>query len=289
MIGRIRILLELVRPFTLIAPIAGFLSGAIIASGSIPGVLCFLGALSAALLNAASNTVNQYFDLEIDKLNKPFRPLPSGRISRRTTLIFGVVLYVSALALAWVINFQLFTIILFTAVISFFYSAPPIRLKKRAFINNLSIAVPRGMLLIVAGWSSVKSIFHVEPWYVGLLFSLYLTGAVTTKDFADIKGDRQFGIHTLPVLYGPRKTVQIISPFLYLPFMLIPLGFVIGILRPTVLPLTLLLIWGVYTVRLLTKNPEELTLEKNHISWKHMYGTLIIGQLGFAVAYLIKI
>ncbi|MDO8602516.1 MAG: UbiA family prenyltransferase [Candidatus Omnitrophota bacterium] len=289
MIHRLKIYLELIRPFTLIAPMVGFLSGAIIASGAAPNIYCFLGALSAAILNAASNVNNQYFDLEIDKVNKPFRPLPSGKISKMATILFACMLYCISLALSLFINLQLFFIILITAVITFFYSAPPLRIKQYPFMSNIAIALPRGMFLIVAGWSAVKSAFNIEPWFIGLIFALYLTGAATTKDFSDIKGDSQFGIKTLPILYGPEKAAKIISPFLYIPFMLIPLGVIANIIKLTALPLTLLVIWGLYTAKLITKRPQDLTLEQNHISWKHMYLMLIAGQVGFAIAYLIKI
>lgn len=288
MIHRLKIYLELIRPFTLIAPVVGFLSGAIIATGRIPDVSSLAGAMAAAMLNAASNVINQYFDLDIDKLNKPSRPLPSGRLPKEKALVFGIILYFVVLVLSWLINMQLFFIVLIAAVITFFYSAPPLRIKKYPFISNVFIALPRGMFLIVAGWSAFKPVFNVEPWFIGLIFALYLMGAATTKDFSDIKGDSRFGIKTLPVLYGPEKTAKIISPFLYIPFMLIPLGVIAGIIRFTTLPLTLLAVWGLYTAKLIIKRPQELTLEKNHISWKHMYLMLIVGQIGFAIAYLIK-
>ncbi len=285
----IKVYFELVRPFTLIAPLVGLLSGAIIASGAVlPDIRCLIGALSAVMLNAASNVNNQYFDLEIDKINKPFRPLPSGRISKKKTIIFAFILYLSALALSRLINPQFFSIVLITAIITFFYSAPPLRVKKYTFLSNAFIALARGLLLIVAGWSIARPVFNIEPWFIGLIFALYLLGAATTKDFSDIQGDSRFGIRTLPVVYGPEKAAKMISPFFYIPFTLIPLGVVFGIIRLTAMPLTLLVIWGMYTARLITRRPRELALETNHISWKHMYLMLIIGQLGFAVAYLIK-
>lgn len=285
----LKIYLELVRPFTLIAPLVGFLSGTVIASRGIPSLYVLFGALSPVILNAASNVNNQYFDLEIDRINKPFRPLPSGRISKRNAAFFAFILYLTALFLSWFINLRFFLIVLITAVITFFYSAPPFRVKKYAFISNIFIALPRGMFLIVAGWSLFKPVFDIEPWFIGLIFALYLVGAATTKDFSDMEGDNQFGIKTLPVLYGPEKAAKIISPFLYLPFILIPLGIAANIIKSTTLPLTLLAIWGLYTAKLIIKKPEELTVERNHVSWKHMYFMLMVGQFGFAIAYLIKI
>ena len=70
------------------------------------------------------------------------------------------------------------------------YSVPPFRTKRLGIWANITIAIPRGMLLKVAGWSSVKTIGGLEPWYIGAIFGLFLLGATTTKDFADMEGDR---------------------------------------------------------------------------------------------------
>ena len=86
------------------------------------------------------------------------------------------------------------------------------------------------MLLKVAGWSTVKTIFGLEPWYIGAIFGLFVLGASTTKDFADIEGDRAGGCQTLPILYGVKKAAWIIAPFFVLPFVLIPIGVWAGIL-----------------------------------------------------------
>ena len=83
-------LLEFSRPFTLVAPALGFASGAATGIGAAPHepwssaliVYPLIGLTMAAVLNAASNALNQIYDLEIDRINKPKRPLPSGRLSR---------------------------------------------------------------------------------------------------------------------------------------------------------------------------------------------------------------
>ena len=80
---------EFSRPFTLVAPALGFASGAVTAAGAAPreawssDLLLYpvIGLTMAAVLNAASNALNQIYDLEIDRINKPKRPLPSGRLS----------------------------------------------------------------------------------------------------------------------------------------------------------------------------------------------------------------
>jgi 4-hydroxybenzoate polyprenyltransferase len=81
--------MDFARPFTLVAPALGMASGGMTAIGAVPRepwswwlvIYPALGALMAAVLNAASNGLNQIFDLEIERINKPKRPLPSGRLS----------------------------------------------------------------------------------------------------------------------------------------------------------------------------------------------------------------
>src|SRR6476646_629467 len=103
--SRTSLRLELSRPFTLVAPALGFASGAATAAGAVPreafsrDLILFplIGLLMAAVLNAASNALNQIYDLEIDRINKPRRPLPSGRLSSREAWTFTLATYVVAL------------------------------------------------------------------------------------------------------------------------------------------------------------------------------------------------
>ncbi|MCJ7645579.1 UbiA family prenyltransferase [bacterium] len=300
MLAKLKIYWELMRPFTLLAPTVGFISGGLIAIGASSRVAStsvhlypiILGAISAALLNAASNVVNQYFDIGIDRINKPNRPLPSGRISLKESRLLSILLYSFSFFLAYLVpNKQFITIVLITASITYAYSAPPLRTKRWVIPANLTIAIPRGCLLIVAGWTAVRSFYDFEPWFIGSIFALYLLGAASTKDFSDIKGDKMYGCNTLPIILGAKKAAITIAPFFVLPFLLIPYGKINGMLTGSTIvlyPLTaILVVWGGYTAYLILRKPEELTLEANHISWKHMYLMLLVGQIGFALAYLI--
>jgi 4-hydroxybenzoate polyprenyltransferase len=249
------------------------------------------GTLMAVVLNGASNGLNQIYDLEVDRVNKPERPLPSGRISRGEAWAATWLMFAVALVLAWMVNIQCFTLAAAAAVFTSFYSAPPLRTKARGIWANITIAIPRGVLLKVAGWSCVKSVMAPEPWYIGLIFGLFLLGASSTKDFADIEGDRAGGCRTLPILYGVRAAAWIIAPFFVLPFLLMPLGAATGILTGNGVALSILgsglSIWGVYVVYQVLRDPEALAKTENHPSWTHMYLMMLTAQIGFALAYLI--
>ncbi len=289
---------ELCRPFTLLAPFVGFVAFALAGwSGqesipfgtAVPNII--LGALSAALLNAASNIVNQYFDLDIDRINKPKRPLPSGRVSVSLAMTLCAVCYVVSFTFAYLVGMQFFVIVIFTAFVTYAYSGPPFRTKRHWLWANVTIAIPRGCLLVVAGWTAVRSVWDVEPWIIGAVFGLYILGAASTKDFADMKGDAAGGCITLPIKFGIDLSSKIITPFFIVPFVVLFVATMQGWLQGNQLLLyilsVLLVVWGSYVAYLIARYPHELATEANHVSWKHMYLIMVMGQLGIAGSYLI--
>ena len=301
--SRARLLLEFSRPFTLVAPALGFASGAATAIGAFPRevwrpsliVYPLIGSIMAAVLNAASNALNQIYDLEIDRVNKPKRPLPSGRLPMTAAWAFTIAAYLVALALAWLVapdgRHECFWIVVIATAITVLYSVPPFRTKRLGIWANVTIAIPRGVLLKVSGWSAVKTIAGVEPWYIGLIFGLFLLGASTTKDFADMEGDARGGCRTLPIVYGVRRAAWMISPSFVIPFLMISAGAFAGILTGDFILLQILsvvmTVYGVYVCYLMLRHPEDLAVEENHVSWAHMYRMMFVAQVGFALAYLL--
>jgi 4-hydroxybenzoate polyprenyltransferase len=313
--------LTLARPFTLLPPLLGIISGAVCAWGSAYNpdptraltssviLTVALGSICAAFLNAANNTLNQIYDLEIDRINKPGRPLVTGEVSIRGAWIYTWILYALGTIPTWLVVVypyttwtrklfaplewhECFFIYVIALVSTFIYSVPAFgRTKAHPLGANLTIAIPRGLLLKVAGWTMVARATHAEPWFIGAIFMFFLLGAASTKDFSDMEGDRAGGCRTLPIAFGVRKAAWMIAPFFVLPWLLMPVGAYSGILTGNatfiaVLGIVLAL-WGAYTVWLIVRNPEELTATENHPSWRHMYLMMMAAQIGFAVAYLV--
>lgn len=320
--------LRLVRPFTLLPPLLGILSGAVCAFGSAHNpdparrltwpivVTVVIGSLAASAMNAASNIVNQIADLEIDRRNKPDRPLVTGDISIGSAWAVSAVLYAVAILPTWLVvpypyhSFAerlaapvhlhaAFFIYSLGALATFVYSFPSFgRSKRHWFWANFTIAVTRGGLLKVAGWSFVASVVLWEPWAIGGVFALFLLGATSTKDFSDMAGDRAHGVVTLPIRFGVERAAKMMAPFFVVPWLLVPvLAWLPDPDRPgsplltgnrTLLTLAGfgLAAWGAYTARLLLRRPEELASTENHPAWTHMYLLLMTAQVAFAVAYL---
>jgi 4-hydroxybenzoate polyprenyltransferase len=285
------------RPFTLIPPMIGIFSGALIGFGAtrvpFPYLHVALAVLAAGVLNAASNGLNQICDFKNDSINKPHRPLPSGQMTHREAWPFVGVTYAMALALVVVVNWQTFAIYVVAAISTVAYSAPPVRLKRHPVGSNLIIALIRGALLKVAGWAAVATVLaSLEPWYIGSIYFVFLLGATTTKDFADIEGDRAAGCITLPVKYGAEWSARAISPAFILPWLMMPLGILLKTLsgnRLAILALSvIMLVWGSYVIFLINRDPHRLVSEgENHPAWHHMYWMMMVGHLGLAGAYLI--
>lgn len=328
MASKLELYRRLARPFTLLPPLLGIVSGAVCAFGSVHNpdpearltlsvvLTVALGSLCASFMNAASNAINQVYDLEIDRLNKPNRPLVTGELSLREAWGFTWIFYALALVPTWAVvvypytglfekiaaplpYHQTFFLYLAGLIFTFVYSAPELgRTKARGMAANLTIAIPRGVLLKVAGWAMVAHIWHTEPWYIGAVFGLFLIGAASTKDFADIPGDRAGGCRTLPILYGVERAAWIISPFFVLPWLLIPIGAFVPDPQDPAHPIltgdpwlltglgAVLTLWGGYTVYLLLRDPDSLTSTENHPSWRHMYLMMMFAQVGFALAYV---
>jgi 4-hydroxybenzoate polyprenyltransferase len=320
-LGILKHYVALARPFTLLPPLLGIISGAVCAWGSAHNpdptravtasviLTVILGSACAAFLNAANNALNQIYDLEIDRINKPKRPLPAGDLTLRQAWIFTWIMYAIGLVPTWLVvvypyttwrekffaplsAHECFFIYLAAFVATFIYSVPAFgRTKAHPIGANVTIAIPRGCLLKVAGWTMVARASTLEPWFIGSIFMVFLLGATSTKDFSDIEGDRAGGVRTLPIALGVRKAAYVIAPFFVISWLLMPLGAWLGILTGNRVALIFLgialALWGVYTLWLIVRNPDELTATENHPSWRHMYLMMMAAQIGFAVAYVV--
>jgi 4-hydroxybenzoate polyprenyltransferase len=304
----LRTRLGLVRPFTLLAPVVGVACTAV-APSRVLGLpydvrLVGLAALSAACATGASNAWNQAFDADIDRQNKPERPIPSGRATVAQALRFGHVLAALALVFALMVGFlqprrpdaaagawaYVFVQCVAIGLLStWIYSAPPLRTKRSTIGALLTIAIPRGFLVPVAGWSVLAAPTTLEPWALGLVPGLFVLGAASTKDFADVEGDRAHGCRTLPVVLGARRAAYVVAPFLVLPFLLYPLLASQGVLwPPTTLWVRLSLVLaslGAFAAWQLLSDPSRLATERNHPAWRAMYLLMLANQLGVAFVY----
>lgn len=200
----IRGLLELTRPVNAIA--AGFLTfiGAYIAGGVTTYPLETAAAAGAAVsATGAGNAINDYFDREIDRINRPGRAIPRGAVSPRGALIFSFVLFAIAVTLALVlpvfaIAIAVVNLLALLAYTEFFKGLPG--------VGNALVAYLGGSTFLF-GAAAVGN-----AWAAVVLFALAALSTVTReiiKDVEDLEGDREEGLNTLPIAIGRRRALYV--------------------------------------------------------------------------------
>lgn len=281
--------MELLRPFTLLAPLI-VSSCVMIASLVFSGItelselnvflIVFPASMCFALLNGASNALNQATDYKEDAISKPYRPIPKGIFTVKEAFHISFIFYSIAIVLSLFIHFTFSLFIFCIALFSITYSLPP-RMKKHLLINQIWVALSRGLLGILASWSVFGNPFQPLPIAIGSIAALFLFGGTATKDILDTNADRIAGTKTLVNVYGLQKAAKISLFFMGGSFGLILPLIAFHIIDISFLPLSCLIVLSVIIYWLMIHNRKNETYE-NTSSWTLMYATYFLFALGFA-------
>jgi len=215
-----RLRLQLMKPITWIPLIWGVLCGSASSGGfqwrweDILKVLtCML--LSGPLMTGYTQTLNDFYDREIDAINEPYRPIPSGAIPLGQVITQIWLLLLAGLGLALFLDIwsgQSWPVITTIAVIgtflAFIYSAPPLKLKQNGWLGNYAL----GASYIALPWCAGHALFGtLNPTIVilTLFYSLAGLGIAVVNDFKSIEGDRELGLASLPVQFGVQRAAWI--------------------------------------------------------------------------------
>jgi geranylgeranylglycerol-phosphate geranylgeranyltransferase len=168
-----------------------------IAGGTASSWLFFLLAgITGALVAASANAINDAFDIDIDRINRPDRPLPHGALTPRDARKMWLILSIAALVINLFLNSIALLIVVLSIVLLYFYSA---RLKRTVFIGNLVIGLMTGMAFIYGG----VVVGRMERAVVPAIFAFFVNLArELLKDVEDMEGDQREHAVTLPVKYG---------------------------------------------------------------------------------------
>ena len=247
---RISAYFEILRPINCIMAAVAVYISIFIASGDIYN-FNFYAMAAAFFVCAGGMVINDYFDIEIDKVNKPKRPLPSGRISLKTSLIYATFLFVIGNGAAISIGIPVFLFALFNTVVEVIYAE---RGKQMPFVGNVMVSFLVGSLFIFGGLVAN----NITPLLVlAILAFLANISRELFKTAEDIRGDIGQGAKTVAVLYGKEKTEKIATVFLIVPVILSFLPVYLNILNIlylyTVLIADLIFIISIIKTRLASK------------------------------------
>ena len=208
-----KIRLQLMKPITWIPLIWGVVCGAA-SSGQfswtwenvLKAATCML--LSGPLLAGYTQITNDFYDRDIDAINEPYRPIPSGAISVPQVVAQILVLLIAGIGVAYALDLwaghefpTMTALALFGAFLAYIYSAPPLKLKRNGWLGGYAL----GASYIALPWWAGHALFGDLNWTIvilTLIYSLAGLGIAVVNDFKSVEGDRQLGLKSLPVMFG---------------------------------------------------------------------------------------
>ncbi len=210
---KIQAFIEITRPVNLLITFAVVYISAIICSDNFLFTInIVLAGLSAAFVAASGNIINDYFDFEIDKINRPNRPIPSGVITRKEAVLYYLILSFVAILISYLVSFQAVSVVVLTLILLYFYSY---LLKSIPLVGNVLVAFCTAFAFIYGG----IVVGNINAAFIPAVFA-FLINLIREiiKDIEDLDGDKENNVITFPSKYGLEKTKIIL---LVLTFILI--------------------------------------------------------------------
>jgi homogentisate phytyltransferase/homogentisate geranylgeranyltransferase len=185
--------------------------------------------------------LNQIEDVDIDRINKPGLPIPSGRLPLPAARTIVVICGIISLGLAFTQNIFLILVVVISLFLGTLYSLPPIRLKRFSFWAAFSILTVRGLVINLGIYLYFIDILthrlHIPSriWALALFMFSFSLMIAWFKDIPDVEGDRQFKIMTFAVRLGQKMlfhTGTVFLSLLYVGMILCGIFLISGINRP---------------------------------------------------------
>jgi len=205
--GKLSGYLRLMRPVNCLMMGFAVIVGAALVSPNLANVLwsnLLYGFITGFMLTAASMAINDYYDREIDAINEPNRPIPSGVIKPKEALAFAFILTSIGFAAAYLTNPANF-ICLITAIITWTISITYVTVGKRTgLLGNFLVSLCVAMSFLYGNLAVTNTIKLNVLIFASMAF-LSNTGREITKGIVDVKGDKMQNVKTLAVRFGEKK------------------------------------------------------------------------------------
>ena len=226
-----------------------------------------MAAITVLLITASTNAWNDYIDIEIDKINKPKRPLPSGKISNRGALTFSIVGSILSLITAAFVNQTGFLIALCSNALLYLYSW---KLKCTVLWGNAAVATIVALCFIFGGVAA-GNIHPTLMLAITVFFAMM--GREIIKTMADYKGDLQQNCHTIATTWGKNISSMFALFFLLMTALLMFLTYFREQYHPSYLFLILFIIFPLffYTAITVIKNTDSHSLDRICLLLQYSY------------------
>ena len=220
---QVRGAVELTRPGnTLAAGVLTFI-GAFVAGGLTAPTSTAFAVLATGFATGGGNAINDYFDREIDAINRPDRPLPRGAVTARAALAFSLALFAAAVGLTLLlppiaIAIAVVNLLALVAYTEVFKGLPG--------VGNALVAYLTGSTFLYGGAAVGGDLATVSVLFV--LAAAATMAREIVKDVEDVAGDREEGLNTLPIAVGERTALGVAAAFVAAAMLASPLPFLRG-------------------------------------------------------------
>ncbi len=248
---------KLMRPVNCAMMSFAVLVGAALANPSFSNffwIKILFGALTGFTLTAAAMAVNDYYDLDIDAINEPSRPIPSGAVTSKAALVFAGILS----AIGFVFAYLTSIICLFAAIIAWTVMLTYSTIGKRSglpgnFLVSACVATP-----FLYGSLAVIDLVQLNVLLFASMAFLSNTGREITKGIVDVKGDNAHNVKTIAVRFGEKKAAIAAAASYVFAVCLSPLPLVLNLVSLWFVPFVLVTDVGLVGCSvLLVKNPSR--------------------------------
>ncbi|MGF1605691.1 MAG: chlorophyll synthase ChlG [Rhodothalassiaceae bacterium] len=275
--------LELLKPITWFAPMWAYLCGIVSSGLSITENWAVIGLgvlLAGPMVCGTSQAVNDWFDRDVDRINEPKRPIPSGRIPGRWGLYIAIAWTALSLIVATGLGTWGFIAACVGLALAWAYSAPPLRLKKSGWWGPAAVAVCyEGLPWFTGAAIMAAALPDARILWLALLYSIGAHGIMTLNDFKAVDGDRAMGVRSLPVQLGVER-----AAFVACVVMALPQIVVVGLLLHWGLTITAALIALSLTIQIQLMG-HWMTKPKDLAPWYNATGVsaYVLGMLACAI------
>lgn len=217
---KLRAWLSLVRIGNTIAVGLAAFVGYVICGGDLSSYKPLLLFIAASSIAAGTYVINDYFDRDIDSVNKPWRPIPSGLVSARMAYAVALGLLCTGVAISMTISIPSLVIAIVAAILSYLYSW---KLKKMFIVGNIVVSLSAALSIIYGGAATSNPIPASIPALYAFLINL---GREFVKGIEDVEGDKMYGVNTLATRYGVHTAYTASLTVLLLLVAISPLPFI---------------------------------------------------------------
>ncbi|MFX0149551.1 MAG: geranylgeranylglycerol-phosphate geranylgeranyltransferase [Candidatus Hodarchaeota archaeon] len=281
--------------FLISRPLNSFLSGFAVVIGAIAAISSPLtgrqvigiifGYFATSLIAVGGYAINDVFDVEIDKINAPHRPIPSGLLTLNQAKVYSIILFIIGVCLAFLIDIPAFLIAFTGGILLYLYAA---FFKRSGFIGNVMIGLLTSIPFIFGGFLTHS---YETMIYPAIFAFLIIVGREVIKDIEDVHGDRIEDVRSIALRYGVKSARTIGLLILFLLIVLSPLPILLGYYKSPIFIILVIIIDIVilFVGYLLVNRSEEEIIVNSTRGKKLLKFCITIGIIAFLFEGSVKL